>query len=240
MGVRKFEPAHKFVLLMKNHRQAISSSNDPYAFQNFGDRYTNEVEKILDPSSPEYFARLKIIDKVLNDPDDIIVDRILAFAELIGLIRNFANTNDNKTGDLVEMLKMLLKMLEYSELYKTGMNKLNVPLESEAEFTERGILYYGAFKELLDSRDKKYLLFNNMRFYQYLYDYVKKYGQTMSPEDKKVILNAASIFEKTYSGYGEITRRTLGSYFTRGGKKTKRRRMKGKRGKTRYVNRHSN
>jgi hypothetical protein len=228
MGVRNFEPAHKFVLRMKNHRQTLSSSKDPYVFLNFEDRYTDEVGRVLNPSSPEYFARMKLIDKVLNDPDDIIVERILSFAELIDLIRNFANTNDNQTGHLVGMLETLLIMLEIIELYKTGMNKLNVPFESEAESTQRGILYYGAFKELLDSRDKKYLLFNNMRFYQYLYDYVKKNGQTMSPEDKEIILKVASLFEKTYSGYGEITRRTIGSYFTKGGKKTKRRRMKGK------------
>ena len=234
---------------------------NPKALMSFVKDYTEQYASYLAItrfSEAEKESRLFLLDNALTRPNDQMVQMFLNLDTFFNRIRlNSSNLNIN---DLVNGLNEMMALLKNIGLYRDsriyGVNKLSIPSQYRAlsdaitnmvsKNFSTAIIYYGGLNELLDPNAIGYKYFeiqtpNNgteyMNFYQYLFYLVRQYGASMSPQQKKTILDVASMFEKTYSGYGATTGRRLGylqpgqnGYLPpeRGGKKTKRRRMKGK------------
>ncbi len=234
---------------------------NPIALMSFVKDYTQQYASYLAItrfSEAEKESRLFLLDNALTIPNDQMVQIFLSLDTFFNRIRvNSSNLNINDlVNGLNEMMALLKKIGLYMDSRIYGVNKLSIPPPSRAlsealtnmvsKNFSTAIIYYGGLNALLDPNAIGYKYFeiqtpNNgteyMNFYQYLFYLVRQYGASMSPQQKKTILDVASIFEKTYSGYGVTTGRRLGylqpgqnGYLPpeRGGRKTKRRRMKDK------------
>ncbi len=234
---------------------------NPIALMSFVKDYTQQYASYLPItrfSEAEKESRLFLLDNALTIPNDQMVQIFLSLDTFFNRIRvNSSNLNINDlVNGLNEMMALLKKIGLYMDSRIYGVNKLSIPPPSRAlsdaltnmvsKNFSTAIIYYGGLNALLDPNAIGYKYFeiqtpNNgteyMNFYQYLFYLVRQYGASMSPQQKKTILDVASIFEKTYSGYGVTTGRRLGylqpgqnGYLPpeRGGRKTKRRRMKDK------------